>query len=378
MQNNDCEKFKARLFDYASDMLSETESRELIEHINSCPECRAELAGIKAILSAAAEIENVKPSDELKKRISLGLAEEAQKIRRSRRVRIGRTAAAAVSLAACAALAVGIYSGGIYDKFMKADDTVVSDAADNSFDKEKETVSTPQQSENSAEVNSSAEENKENTEQGQTIPQADGKKTNNTPQAGKSKTSDKSSSGVNSEKKTKPEDTASEKKESNSGRTDGSKQAETEELSGSANAKKAESDTENKAEARNFAAVSEPAENKTGDIGASGGGSSARMRNESDTDGGDEAVMYSVSSAADSAEKVLAETLPVSCTVVCENPQSFAGHFGADGSGNTVKFSLSTDMWQALKSYAEECGAQLDAEFGENSRGTISVTVTKK
>ena len=64
MQNNDCEKFKARLFDYASDMLSETESRELIEHINSCPECRAELAGIKAILSAAAEIENVKPSDE--------------------------------------------------------------------------------------------------------------------------------------------------------------------------------------------------------------------------------------------------------------------------------------------------------------------------
>ena len=188
MQNNDCEKFKARLFDYASDMLSETESRELIEHINSCPECRAELAGIKAILSAAAEIENVKPSDELKKRISLGLAEEAQKIRRSRRVRIGRTAAAAVSLAACAALAVGIYSGGIYDKFMKADDTVVSDAADNSLDKEKETVSTPQQNENSAEVNSSAEENKENTEQGQTIPQADGKKTNNTPQAGKTKT----------------------------------------------------------------------------------------------------------------------------------------------------------------------------------------------
>ena len=375
MQNNDCKKFKERLFDYASDMLSGAERKELIEHINSCPECRTELAEIKAILSAAAEIKDVKPSDELKNRVSSSLAAEARKIKRNRRVRIGRTAAAAVSLAACAALAIGIYSGVIYDKFMKADDTVVSDSADNSFDKEKEIASVPQQNENSPEGNSSAEENKE---QGQNITGTDGKKTNNTPQAGKTKTSDKSSSGVNSEKKTKPEDTASEKKESNSGRTDGSKQAETEELSGSVNAKKAESDTENKAEARNFAAVSEPAENKTGDIGASGGGSSARMKNESDTDGGDEAVMYSVSSAVDSAEKVSAETLPVSCTVVCENPQSFAGHFGADGSGNTVKFSLSTDMWQALKSYAEECGAQLDAEFGENSRGTISVTVTKK
>ena len=35
------------------------------------------------------------------------------------------------------------------------------------------------------------------------------------------------------------------------------------------------------------------------------------MKNESDTDGGDEAVMYSASSAVDSAEKVSAETLPV-------------------------------------------------------------------
>ncbi len=375
MQNNDCEKFKARLFDYASDMLSETESRELIEHINSCPECRAELAGIKAILSAAAEIENVKPSDELKKRISLGLAEEAQKIRRSRRVRIGRTAAAAVSLAACAALAIGIYSGGIYDKFMKADDTVVSDSADNSFDKEKEIASVPQQNENSPEGNSSAEENKE---QGQNITGTDGNRTNNTPQAGKTKSSEKSSSSVNSGKVEKSESTASEKSENSGGRTGEGKQAEVNKSSDSANVEKAESDTENKAEARNFAAVSEPAENKTGDIGASGGGSSARMKNESDTDGGDEAVMYSASSAVDSAEKVSAETLPVSCTVVCENPQSFAGHFGADGSGNTVKFSLSTDMWEALKSYAEECGAQLDSEFGENSRGTISVTVTKK
>ena len=258
---------------------------------------------------------------------------------------------------------------------MKADDTVVSDSADNSFDKEKEIASVPQQNENSPEGNSSAEENKE---QGQNITGTDGNRTNNTPQAGKTKSSEKSSSSVNSGKVEKSESTASEKSENSGGRTGEGKQAEVNKSSDSANVEKAESDAENKAEARNFAAVSEPAENKTGDIGTSGGGSSARMKNESDTDGGDEAVMYSVSSAADSAEKVSAETLPVSCTVVCENPQSFAGHFGADGSGNTVKFSLSTDMWQALKSYAEECGAQLDAEFGENSRGTISVTVTKK
>ena len=375
MQNNDCKKFEAMLFDYASDMLNETESEELIEHINSCPECRAKLKEIKAMLSAAAEIRDVKPSDELKNRISLSLAEEAQKIKRSRRVRIGRTAAAAVSLAACAALAVGIYSGGVYDKFMKADDTVVSDRADNSFDKEKETEKPPQQDESSAEVNSSAEGN---DEQGQNITEADGKTMNNTPQAGKTKPSDKSLPGVNSEKNAKSEDTASEKSENNSTGTGESKQAETEKSSGSANAEKTEGDIENKAGARNFAAVTEPEANKAdGGSGASSGGSNTRMKSESDTNDGGEAVVYSAESA-DSAEKASTETLPVSCTVVCGNPQSFAEHFGVSGSGNTIKFSLSTDMWQTFKSYVEECGAQLDAEFGENSRGTISVTVTSK
>ena len=61
MQSNGCEKYRELLFDYASDMLDDAESKELEMHINSCPECSGELTEIKAMLAAAAQIEEEKP-----------------------------------------------------------------------------------------------------------------------------------------------------------------------------------------------------------------------------------------------------------------------------------------------------------------------------
>ena len=86
-------------------------------------------------------------------------------------------------------------------------------------------------------------------------------------------------------------------------------------------------------------------------------------------DGADNGASASVSAAKAASE-------PVSCTVVCDNPTEFAKQFGVSESGDTISFDISLDMWQSIVGYAADCGAELSAEYGENLKGIISVTVT--
>ena len=372
MQSNGCEKYRELLFDYASDMLDDAESKELEMHINSCPECSGELTEIKAMLAAAAQIEEEKPSSELKNRISASLAEESRRIMQRRRIIFGRTAAAAVSFAACAALAVGIYSGGIYDKFVKNDDSVLTDSVKTS---------------GNADINASGDKNnapsdtdantdvvKEERQEGQTDTSAgvntpkNQSDNNSLPSSSNSERVLPSKSGGNTESKESNESNASAAKSKN----------DTENTKRDAEADKIkDSSSENGA---NYAAPQsedEQTERRAADsaYASASGGASLNRRSADYTsdvyamDGADNGASASASAAKAASE-------PVSCTVVGDNPTEFAKRFGVSESGDTISFDISLDMWQSIVGYAADCGAELSAEYGENLKGIISVTVT--
>ena len=120
-ENADCEVYRAMLFDYVSDNLSEQDKAELLMHIESCPECKNELCETEAIINALSELDEVEVPDELRATVSASLAAEAATVRKRTDIRkyAFRTL---LPVAACAALAVGIYSGGIHDRFVNSDD----------------------------------------------------------------------------------------------------------------------------------------------------------------------------------------------------------------------------------------------------------------
>ncbi len=375
MQSNGCEKYRELLFDYASDMLDDAESKELEMHINSCPECSGELTEIKAMLAAAAQIEEEKPSSELKNRISASLAEESRRIMQRRRIIFGRTAAAAVSVAACAALAVGIYSGGIYDKFVKNDDSVLTDSVKTS---------------GNADINASGDKNnalsdtdantdvvKEERQEGQTDTSAgvntpkNQSDNNSLPSSSNSERVSPSKSGGNTESK--------ESNESNESNASAAKSKnDTENTKRDAEADKIKDSSSE--DGANYAAPQsedEQAEKRAADsaYASASGGASLNRRSADYTsdvyamDGADNGASASASAAKAASE-------PVSCTVVCDNPTEFAKRFGVSESGDTISFDISVDMWQSIVGYAADCGAELSAEYGENLKGIISVTVT--
>ena len=369
MQSNGCEKYRELLFDYASDMLDDAESKELEMHINSCPECSGELTEIKAMLAAAAQIEEEKPSSELKNRISASLAEESRRIRQRRRIIFGRTAAAAVSFAACAALAVGIYSGGIYDKFVKNDDSVLTESVKTS---------------GNADINASGDKNN--------APSDTDANTDVVKEERQERQTD-TSAGVNTPKN--QSDNNSLPSSSNSERVSPSKSGgDTESKKSDVSAAESKNNTENTnrdAEAdkindgsseigANYAAPQsedEQAEKRTVDSAyASASGGASLNRRSADYTSDVYAMDGADNGASASASAAKAASAPVSCTVVCDNPTEFAKRFGVSESGDTISFDISVDMWQSIVGYAADCGAELSAEYGENLKGIISVTVT--
>lgn len=375
MQSNGCEKYRELLFDYASDMLDDAESKELEMHINSCPECSGELTEIKAMLAAAAQIEEEKPSSELKNRVSASLAEESRRIMQRRRIIFGRAAAAAVSFAACAALAVGIYSGGIYDKFVKNDDSVLTDSVKTS---------------GNADINASGDKNnapsdtdantdvvKEERQEGQTDTSAGV----NTP---KNQSDNNSLSSSSNSERVSPSKSGgnTESKESNESNESNASAAESKNNTENTN-RDAETDKIKDGSSEigaNYAAPQsedEQTEKRAADSAyASASGGASLNRRSADYTSDVYAMDGADNGASASASAAKAEAAPVSCTVVCDNPTEFAKRFGVSESGDTISFDISVDMWQSIVGYAADCGAELSAEYGENLKGIISVTVT--
>ncbi len=124
-----CKTYKRLLFDYVSDCTDETQSEQIRTHLEHCASCRKEYHEICTMLSVLQE-----PAEaELPKGFQLSLhqklvaaADEMQtKKERSflgwlEGVRKGHAWRVAIPMAACVALVLGVYSGGLYDQWKEA------------------------------------------------------------------------------------------------------------------------------------------------------------------------------------------------------------------------------------------------------------------
>lgn len=365
-ENADCEVYRAMLFDYVSDNLSEQDKAELLMHIESCPECKNELCETEAIINALSELDEVEVPDELRATVSASLAAEAATVRKRTDIRkyAFRTL---LPVAACAALAVGIYSGGIHDRFVNSDD-ILSEGTKIQMEEAPPEADT----DNQATVPDVIES---------PIPQINADESTET----------KAVPSGNTAKSIKSNDSAPiQSKSEAKSNTESTTKSENIQTSPApeATADKTES-TEKPAEAP----ISEPAPSFESVRRASGGGSAA-----SDVSGG-----YSMSKSADARESAVitdnagialasaeeheeydgdennnqtSASTPASCTIVADNPVEFAEGFGISGkSGSTVTFRVSQDRWREFVNYCRDMGVQLDADFSGNSSDYIDVTV---
>lgn len=86
-----CVETRRRLDDYLDDALTPLERREVEAHLNGCPDCRAELASVGALLDTVADLKERKlePGRDLWPSIRSHLADSTGRARRSWRSRLG-------------------------------------------------------------------------------------------------------------------------------------------------------------------------------------------------------------------------------------------------------------------------------------------------
>lgn len=382
-ENADCEVYRAMLFDYVSDNLSEQDKAELLMHIELCPECKKELCEAEAIISAASELDEVEVPDKLRAAVSASLAAEAATVRK--RTDIRRYALRTLlPVAACAALAVGIYSGGIYDRFVNSDD-ILSEGTKIQTEESLPEADTDNQATEPDAIEAP-------------IPQINA----DNPAENKAVSSD------NTVKSTKSNDSAPIQSEPEpKSNTESNTKAESIQTPAvpEASEEKAES-TERAAEAP----ASEAAPSPESASRPSGGGSSAA----SNASGGGSAASrasggYSMPKDADAQESAVttdnadiatasaeeceehddrgehgrdenknknSAAAAASCTIVTDNPAEFAEGFGISGkSGRTITFRISQERWREFVNYCRDMGVQLDADFSGDNPDYIDVTV---
>ncbi|MBO5955856.1 MAG: hypothetical protein J6Q10_03560 [Clostridia bacterium] len=92
-------------------------------HIQSCPQCKVEFEELQSILDAASALPEKEVPEGLKEAVYSKLADisltKGAIFRKWRRL-----VSVAVPLVACAVLAIGIYQGGIYEKFVGSDNII--------------------------------------------------------------------------------------------------------------------------------------------------------------------------------------------------------------------------------------------------------------
>lgn len=349
MRDEKCEKF----FDYASD-LSDDEKDEISEHIKEFPECEREFKELQAILAAAREIRDEEPSEEFKNRLAFAIEQEGQKIKRSRKIKIGRFAASALSFAACAALAIGIYSGGLYDKLMKTDDLPLDSAVTQGETPKQETKDTGADIESSVVSEEDTTEVSVHDERTVNIPKSNDKPQRQTAK----KQNDAQPNAVVTERAEQKSDKSTEVKE---------------DVESAANNNNVEKTVDSNSADKAVTEDSDPVSDKR--KSASGGSAAAKAisgRAAERTESEDGVSAYSV---AEDSHETAPITEPISCVVVCDNPSEFAEMLGIYNDGDTIEFTVDVSEWQTIRGCAAEYGAAMEAEFGENTRGKISVTV---
>lgn len=399
-ENSNCELYRDMLYDYASDNLSEQDRADFLMHINSCPDCKRELDELNAILGAASEIEEVEVPDSVRTAVSAALTAESVKIRNRKKL-FKFTASTVLPIAACAALAIGIYSGGIHDDINKADH-MITDApvqtppsSDDSEDSE-DLVINDIQSEESTEASSAAESP-------QASPESERSSDRNRPSSAKSNT-DKS--------KALPSPKPSQAEPSEPVQSSTTEAAPAENSVESAEAPSVEQAPQSDIDASSSASekISPPkgspaagsasSGSVSGGASAGGGGSAAGSRTKSARPAKESALEESIpaptssysisedtveeSSAAcydeefgDAHDKDDKPTAQGCCTITVDNPTEFAKGFGINKSGSTITFTVSASQWREFINYCRSYGVSLNASFPESEYSSITVTVTQ-
>lgn len=338
--NLDCEMYRSLLFDYVSDNLSKQESAELLLHIKSCPECKRELDEIEKMLDAAAKLPEIEIPSTLKAAVSTELAEVGTEIKAKKRI-YKYAVGTFMPIAACAAIAIGIFSGGFYDRVVNTDNIISMEASYNTENPDKEQVIIET---DDTEVRKSGGE-AESTENAKT------------PQVVAGKTA---GSGTD----TKNQNTVI-------------NEAQKEEVKQEIN-----EDAKSLAAADNSKIDESSAENAQTEAAASGGGSTshsdaqaplmmARMHMDPNTE------------VTDAEEGFKALDIPQSCVVVTEDPDSFVSGFGLVTEDNCdgdckIEFELSADRWREFIDYNRQYGAELNAEYSDSPSDFVTVTVIEK
>lgn len=339
MQGKDCDFYREQLFDYVSDLLGEEEQAELLAHIEFCPGCKTELAKIQEIISATSMISDVEVPEELR----VAVSEKLSNLGRSnaitlKRRRINRFASVALPIAACTVLAIGIFSGGIYDKFMSSEDIISSGLT--------ERVTT-------SEVD---------------IKEPAGDKTEALPE--------QSDDNILSEVKSN---------QGNVARNDSVKKNRTEPASKADTARMREefSEEPQTAEALSEGYANSAETQSTTPTGEEINESHARMIYSADTeqeiDGLQEDTPQVASSGAvNAAEEAVAEKAPSSCTVVTDDASSFADKFGVGNNSDEISFEITADEWTDFETFAVGQGAELNVSYSDENNGYVIITIRER
>lgn len=337
MQNYEHDEYSERLFDYVSDVLADEERAAVERHIASCAKCKAELNEIKAIIQATEELDEPEIPSGLRDAISDRIANE-EKIRRANRKSFGRAIQFVVPIAACAALAIGVYSGGVYDKYMKADDVISTG----------ESIS-----QNETVYNAEAEESAK----------ADAAQTREL--------------NAETEAAPKSKEVKNNKKAQNTTKSEPLQKSVEEKTEETLN----ESDTASRESGEDAAlpmtlsedtAVNSDIVESAADV-PSVAAEKAVGTAESMTDSG--AAATRAAEGAKVKSKNTAEA-PTTCTVITDEPNEFATGFKKELTDE--KFIVSQDEWKAFVEYVRNYGARLDADFSGEYTGETIVIVKNK
>lgn len=319
-QNDDCKIYRMQLFDYVSDMLSEAESEALLSHLDNCPQCKEELLKIKTILGAATALPEVEVPEGLRESISAQISSLADNPRPRKVYSIRRFASVALPLAACAVLAIGIYSNGLLDSFINSDEILSS-----SVTTETESVSPSNETHNDETPTTTENENTAiapDTDFGSAHTEAPAK----------------------SETETKAQ-------------TDNANQSE-------------------RTEADQTTAESEPIQSDSNNI-SSGGNAEANNASIAIAE-------YPVAEEADNSAAYNARayqdnsSYPVSCTIITDNVSAFAAQFDGVASADEISIEISADKLDAIMEFAAVYGAEISFEYSSEHSDTIMVTVQTK
>lgn len=418
----DCKACKDMLYDYVSDNLSAEDKTAVEKHIGLCPRCAEELTQVKGLISMLNGFEEVPAPKDLELSLNKALEETAKEIKsKNKRLRFRRVTSAVVPFAAAAVLAIGLYSGGAFDKYINSDSifdgqSTYTEQSDNVSDdltkngdynddnanglRDSEKAEESEKSENFADKNNTKTDNKnksnkikdnknneavseKNDNKKSDNIKSDNKKTENS--SSKSQVSDKSNNSNKSENNGRDTD-----KSANTENTDNVNN--TESIINTEN-------TENTEQSHGAVPQNNEESNAKAVDGVSSGGGSSRARGGDTADaepqpavatyGLDDVSDESTDTAAEKSEeseksnnsdksdnsKNIGQRVPASCEIVTSNPEAYAS-LGLSTRGGSISYTL----WESLRSIAVNNGDVLSAyDFADASvNSTVSVSLIIK